>query len=254
MPITLKHRETLMNAYEILKEQIEGEGHSVRWEVNFNTVKNEIEAAGKHVSPHFWPMYFDFNLDNGFCMVLERDGEGIAYICSQRIDCGGMNFHEKHLQRVQQCFGRDKNAKLDETWVCQPMLEYSGVGVYSGDAVTHPDWRSKGAKNLLSKISYMSQFLSAMHWPDIQWVGGLARGVDVTRGLAACYGARNMDPGAEHWITPPVDEDGNPARENGYWFLSSRRDDILYRAECIERGLLFGSLDTATYKSAPVAK
>jgi hypothetical protein len=238
LPLTIDERQLLLLAHNAIEERIREAGFSTRLETDFYKVRDEIEHAGKEVSPHFWPMFFDYNLDNGFCMILDSDGEGVAYICYQRIDLGGMNLWEKHVQRCKQCFGRHPEAKFDDSWVCQPMTEIRGVGAYSGDALTRKNWRAKGAKEYLELISYLSQFLAAMHWPEIQWIGGLATNQHVRRGLGTFYGARNMDPCAERWITPPLKPNGEPARRSDDWFLSTRRADILYRAKCVARGHL----------------
>ena len=252
--MTIENDNLLLRSYGILESKINGSGYSVRLAVDFEDIREEIEEAGKEVSPHFWPMYFDYNRDNGFCMVLEHEGEGVAYICYQRIDLGGMNFWEKHQQRIRQCFGRDEEAVLDPNWKCRPMEKLTGVMAYSGDALTRERWRSTKSILYLEKICYLSQLFAMLVWKDVEWIGGLARGHDVRRGLAARYGAKNMDPGAELWIEPPKKSNGKPARENGYWFLSSHRDDVLFRAECIERGLLFGSIEPQVDKQDQVAK
>ena len=241
LSLTLEDREVLLEADQIVKRKIAEAGYRTRIEADFQKVRDQIEMAGKKVSPHFWPMFFDYNFENGFCMILEQDGEGLAYICYQRIDCGGMNFWQKHVQRVKQCFSHHPEAVFDESWVCEPMRHLTGVGAYSGDALVHPDWRAKGIKNYLRLISYLSQFLAVMHWQDLQWVGGLATSKHVNLGLGAVYGASHTYPEAERWISPPLDKDGTQLRENGYWFLSNHLADILYRARCVAQGHLLGT-------------
>jgi hypothetical protein len=236
----IEQKNLLLKAYSRLETLINAEGYTIRIETNFEKIREEIEAAGKEVSQHFWPMFFDYNFNNGFCTILDYEGEGVAYLCYQRIDLGGMNFWDKHLQRLRQCFGQDPHARLNADWVCDPMKDYTGVGAYSGDALTNPKWRSRGAKEMLELGAALSQVLALLYWPEIEWIVGMARERDIKRGLGAIYGATTTVPLAEVWDVLPRNADGSLARQNGYWFLATRRENALFLAKYAEQGHLFG--------------
>jgi len=132
---------------------------------------------------------------------------------------------------------------MDEDWICAPMAAIKGRVVYSGDAITRQDFRGHNSIRCIEKLANLSLLMIAMIWPKAEWVFGLAPYEHVSRGLAARYGAANIYPGGERWISPPRTETGKLARENNFWFLSTHRDDVVYRAECIVNGLLFGPSD-----------
>lgn len=225
MPLTISERALLMNAYAMARQELAEDGFSVRLLSDFKQVRKEIEDAGKSVSPFFWSTYFDFNHVNGFCLVLDYQGEGMAYICTQVIDCGGMNFQEKYIQKLESIYSHDPAAELDPDWVCDPMKRISGLVAYSGDAVTNPKLRRTGtSKRHLRTISLLSLYFTLMTWADLKWIVGTIREDDWSRGLGWIYGARSIDPMAEKWITLPA------GRLANYAFCSSSRDDVLWNA------------------------
>lgn len=225
MSITIQDRILLQRAYSVTEQTLNREGFTVRVATDFDEIRDEIEAAGKHLTPFFWTNYFDFNHRNGFCLILESKGKGLAYLCTQLIDCGDMDFQQKYVQRLQAIYSHDERADLDTDWVCHPMKEITGKVAYSGDAVTHRDLRI-GGKSLeyLGALSRLSLYFTLMHWVETGWIVGTVRQKDLQRGLGWYYGATRTYPMVEKWNTLPE------GRLANYVFCASNQSDILWNA------------------------
>lgn len=226
MPISVQDRIMLQHAYSVTEQSLRREGYNVRVATDFVEIRDEIECAGKELTPFFWTNYFDFNHRNGFCLVLESNGKGLAYLCTQMIDCGDMNFQQKYVQRLQAIYSHDKDAELDTDWVCTPLQDIKGVVAYSGDAVTHRDLRVGGKSlELLGALSRLSLYFTLMHWVDTGWIVGTVRQKDLQRGLGWYYGATRTYPMVEKWNTLPE------GRLANYVFCASSQQDVLWNAK-----------------------
>ncbi|MFN3252620.1 hypothetical protein [Roseibium album] len=217
----------IMTAYAQVSKEIKDGGCSWRIEKDFEKVREEIEAAGKELTPFFWTNYFDFNGQNAFCLVLEKDGQGLSYICIQRFELGSRTLEQAYLQRLKSIYAHDREAKLDSSWTCEPLQEVTGTIAYSGDAVTHGDLRSLGkSRHFLSAISKLSLYLALITWSEIGWIVGTINEKDIGRGLGWLYGGARCYPMAERWEVLP-----EKRRANYAVVLSSRRD-VLWNARC----------------------
>gem|GEM_PF-1556501 len=217
-----------MNAFTVVMSEITMAGYGYRVETDFAKVRREIESAGKELTPFFWTNYYDFNGKNAFCVVLEKDGQGLAYLCSQKMDLGARSLETAYIQRLEAIYSHDSAAKLDPTWTCEPLRDITGPIAYSGDAVTHGDLRTLGnSKRYLAAISKLSLYLTLSTWSDVNWIVGTIRERDMSRGLGWLYGAARCYPMAERWLTLPEKRLAN------YAVLASSRQDVLWSAKTV---------------------
>lgn len=230
MIFTPDQQRLLMSAFSKLEREISDSGFTYRVETDFERLRQDITNTGKPLSPWFWADNFDFNGQNAFCIVLEKDGQGLAYICSQRMDLGARTLEQAYIQRLKALYSHDKTAKLSEDWTCEPLQEVTGVVAYSGDAVTHPDLRSSGfSLKLLSQVSRLSLFLTLTYWTDVDWVVGTIPNKNINRGLGWAYGGNRCYAMAEDWEVMPEDGRG---KLNAAIVLSSR-SDVLWTAKTV---------------------
>ncbi|WP_395175029.1 hypothetical protein [Roseibium alexandrii] len=236
MIFTPEQHQTLMRAFSKVEREIGDEGFICRVETDFDRLKEDITKTGKPLSPWFWSDKYDFNGHNAFCMVLEKDGQGLVYICNQRMDLGARTLEQAYIQRLKALYSHDPTAKLDETWTCEPLQEVTGVVAYSGDAVTHPDLRSCGfSLKSLGLVSRLSLFYTLTYWDDVDWIVGTIPDKNIKRGLGWAYGGNRCYAMAEEWKVMPEDGRG---KLNAAIVLSSRKD-VLWTAKTV----------TATHRS-----
>lgn len=228
MELTPDSSKRLFDAYSALGEQIKAGGYETRVESDFDKIRGEIEALEKPLTPFFWTNYYDFNGQNGFCMILEKKGKGLAYLCMQRFELGTRTLEQAYIQRLKAIYSHDPVAKLDESWSCWPLQEIRGVIAYAGDAVTHKDLRlTNKSREYLALISRQALVLTMSLWQDVGHIVGTVRQEDRKRGLDWVYGAATCIEMVERWETLPAERKAN------YAICLSSRAQIQWLAETV---------------------
>lgn len=220
----------LSRAYAQCMIRLNDMGFTVTVLHDFEEVSAVLRKAGKSATLQFNTKLFDFNGCNGFCHLVEKDGEPVSTFCSQLMDTGLKNLQEFHWMQLDRLYPAE-DSMIDRTWSCPPMTKLTGPLMYSGDACNPVGARTtRSSLERLRLVAKLNLFLGLISWQTIRASVGLARAADVRRGLGAVYGAYHTCPFATRWRQLPDD------RRQDDVFLFSHSADILHQAEIEVRG------------------
>lgn len=176
---------------------IEKKGYQLISPEDFSEVPDLVQQTGRvKQTPMLSATENDFTLGDAFYLFLQYEGQAIGGAASRLINLHGEPF-ESYLRRSsknQYGCTRDPIASIAKP-VCQ---EISGRLVYLGELQFAEGHR--GNPNLLGNFVRMLQALSAMKWPDFDWMYAFVPRSHAK--LSALYGFTWQMPHAIKWREP----------------------------------------------------
>ncbi|WP_299734702.1 hypothetical protein [uncultured Roseobacter sp.] len=198
---------------------------------NFDRVLDLVPETGrKSQTPIMDVRRLDFTRSQAFWLFLVKDGVAVAGIACKIIDLTGENFGS-YFQRVAK--GQYDTVESPVRSVAQPILdEVEGKVIYFGELEIHE--RSRGDRALLSSFARLAKGLSAMRWPEFDWMCAIIP--DNHFALAKDYGFTWVIPNAFTWRDPVPHRMGDT-----HWLMANKRSHY-------EHEVLVGRLQSSEQK------
>lgn len=192
----------VLNTIDRYEHVLAGYGMKLETGRDFSVFKDLHQGLDKQpVMPNFDPAVSPLDTDDAFWMTgIDRDGDIVMTQCARLYDCQGITL--ACLLHDLRAFYADpaRHAGADESCrVHAPVAtRITGRIAYHGELWLAPTYRGRMLSDPVSKLLMA---LVVLKWaPD--YLFGLAQPGIVTKGVAARYGYRNMQPNGIIWTRP----------------------------------------------------
>ncbi len=208
-----------LNTIDIYEHILAGHGMKLETGHDFKVFKDLHQGLQKQpLMPNFDPAVSPLNADDAFWMTgVDRFGEIVMTQCARIYVCQGATLADLHHDLRAFYADPARHAGAGETCrVDAPAAtKMSGRIAYHGELWLAPSYRGRMLSGPVSKLLMM---LVVLKWaPD--YLFGLAQPGIVTKGVAARYGYRNMQPDGMIWTRPGMET----LRE---WIIWNDSDDL----------------------------